>query len=680
MKDIVAMNSLKKLSRRQRQLIRVVIGAVIFAGLFVVEHLTEPLFDTWWQVALAAYLVPYIVLGLPVLLDAARGVRSGHMFDENFLMSVATIGAFALGEYPEAVAVMCFYEIGQLFESYAVDKSRDNIAALMDICPETANLEVDGQLKTVDPYKVEIGSIICVKPGERVPLDGIVEEGESQLDTSALTGESLPRAIVAGQEIISGAINLSGTLRVRTTKEFEDSTVSRILELVENAASEKAPTEAFITRFARYYTPIVCGLALAIAILPPLFTGFNFASWIERGLIFLVVSCPCALVISVPLSFFGGIGGASRKGILIKGSTYLESLSKVDTMLFDKTGTLTKGSFEVSRVVPSPKTDMKESQLLELAALAESYSNHPIAISVREAWQRFLCGEQTPTDATDAAVAADAVDESGTSPEETPILQGSTQLDLQRVSDAEEISGRGIKCSIDGHVVLAGNDKLMHENGVEIIDTSEQATVLHIARDGGYLGRIEIKDVIKEDTAVALAQLEQCGVTNRVMLTGDRQEVAAAISAEVGISEYHAELLPEGKIEYLKRYLQRAHKADKAGKKHAVAFVGDGINDAPALMLADVGIAMGALGSDAAIEAADIVLMDDSLSHLGEAMRISRSTMRIVWQNIVFALGVKIIILLLAALGLANMWLAIFGDVGVTVIAILNAMRALRVV
>ena len=582
--------------------------------------------------SLVIFLVPYLVLGWPVLKKAARNIAAGHVFDENFLMCVATIGALCLAEFPEAVAVMLFYQIGDLFEDYAVDKSRDSIAEMMDICPEQAYIERNGEIEAVDPDEVEVGTIIVVRPGERVPLDGIIVKGETELDTAALTGESLPRNVFTGDPIASGSINLSSTIYIETTKEFEDSTVSRILELVEDAASEKAPMENFITRFARYYTPIVCLLALLIAIIPPFFTGFVWADWVQRALIFLVVSCPCALVISVPLSFFGGIGGASKRGILIKGSNYLEALSHVKTILFDKTGTITKGTFSVSKIEP---IGMSREELLRIAAMAEAYSNHPIALSIRK--------------------------------------EHEAPLDLDRVSETTEIAGQGVRCVIDGQVVLAGNARLMEANGIAAAMNETKTTVLHIAIDGEYRGSIEVEDTIKEDSVEAIQRIKELGVAHTVMLTGDREEVAAHIAHEAGLDEYHAGLLPEGKIDFLRSYLDEAPKGEK------VAFVGDGINDAPALIRSDVGIAMGAMGSDAAIEAADIVFMDDKLSRLADGIGISRKTMRIVYQNIVFALGVKLLVLVLAALGIANMWEAIFADVGVSVIAILNAMRALKV-
>lgn len=626
------------MTKRGKEILRVGIGAALFAAAVIIVALLAPELDSLQAalpypfLSLVIFLVPYLVLGWPVLKKAARNIAAGHVFDENFLMCVATIGALCLAEFPEAVAVMLFYQIGDLFEDYAVDKSRDSIAEMMDICPEQAYIERNGEIEAVDPDEVEIGTTIVVRPGERVPLDGIIVKGETELDTAALTGESLPRNVFTGDPIASGSINLSSTIYIETTKEFEDSTVSRILELVEDAASEKAPMENFITRFARYYTPIVCLLALLIAVIPPFFTGFDWADWVQRALIFLVVSCPCALVISVPLSFFGGIGGASKRGILIKGSNYLEALSHVKTILFDKTGTITKGTFSVSKIEP---IGMSHEELLRIAAMAEAYSNHPIALSIRK--------------------------------------EHEAPLDLGRVSETTEIAGQGVRCMIDGQVVLAGNARLMEANGITTAINETKTTVLHIAIDGEYRGSIEVEDTIKEDSVDAIQRIKELGVTHTVMLTGDREEVAAHIAHEAGLDEYHAGLLPEGKIDFLRSYLDEAPKGEK------VAFVGDGINDAPALIRSDVGIAMGAMGSDAAIEAADIVFMDDKLSRLADGIGISRKTMRIVYQNIVFALGVKLLVLVLAALGVANMWEAIFADVGVSVIAILNAMRALKV-
>lgn len=626
------------MTKRGKEILRVSIGAALFVAAVIIVALATPALDSlqatlpYPLLSLVIFLVPYLVLGWPVLKKAARNIAAGHVFDENFLMCVATIGALCLAEFPEAVAVMLFYQIGDLFEDYAVDKSRDSIAEMMDICPEQAYIERNGEIEAVDPDEVEIGTIIVVRPGERVPLDGVIVKGETELDTAALTGESLPRNVFTGDPIASGSINLSSTIYIETTKEFEDSTVSRILELVEDAASEKAPMENFITRFARYYTPIVCLLALLIAIIPPFFTGFDWADWVQRALIFLVVSCPCALVISVPLSFFGGIGGASKRGILIKGSNYLEALSHVKTILFDKTGTITKGAFSVSKIEP---IGMSREELLRIAAMAEAYSNHPIALSIRK--------------------------------------EHEAPLDLDRVSETTEIAGQGVRCVIDGQVVLAGNARLMEANGIAAAMNETKTTVLHIAIDGEYRGSIEVEDTIKEDSVEAIQRIKELGVAHTVMLTGDREEVAAHIAHEAGLDEYHAGLLPEGKIDFLRSYLDEAPKGEK------VAFVGDGINDAPALIRSDVGIAMGAMGSDAAIEAADIVFMDDKLSRLADGIGISRKTMRIVYQNIVFALGVKLLVLVLAALGIANMWEAIFADVGVSVIAILNAMRALKV-
>lgn len=626
------------MTKRGKEILRVSIGAALFVAAVIIVALATPALDSlqatlpYPLLSLVIFLVPYLVLGWPVLKKAARNIAAGHVFDENFLMCVATIGALCLAEFPEAVAVMLFYQIGDLFEDYAVDKSRDSIAEMMDICPEQAYIERNGEIEAVDPDEVEVGTIIVVRPGERVPLDGVIVKGETELDTAALTGESLPRNVFTGDPIASGSINLSSTIYIETTKEFEDSTVSRILELVEDAASEKAPMENFITRFARYYTPIVCLLALLIAIIPPFFTGFVWADWVQRALIFLVVSCPCALVISVPLSFFGGIGGASKRGILIKGSNYLEALSHVKTILFDKTGTITKGSFSVSKIEP---IGMSREELLRIAAMAEAYSNHPIALSIRK--------------------------------------EHEAPLDLDRVSETTEIAGQGVRCVIDGQVVLAGNARLMEANGIAAAMNETKTTVLHIAIDGEYRGSIEVEDTIKEDSVEAIQRIKELGVAHTVMLTGDREEVAAHIAHEAGLDEYHAGLLPEGKIDFLRSYLDEAPKGEK------VAFVGDGINDAPALIRSDVGIAMGAMGSDAAIEAADIVFMDDKLSRLADGIGISRKTMRIVYQNIVFALGVKLLVLVLAALGIANMWEAIFADVGVSVIAILNAMRALKV-
>lgn len=585
------------------------------------------------------YLIPYLIAGGGVLVKAVKNLAKGNALDENFLMAIASLGAFAMVFFPdsdphmaEGAAVMIFYQVGELFEDFAVGKSRKSIKEMMDIAPDYANVMRSGELVQVDPYDVNPGDQIVVKPGERVPLDGVVIAGDSKVDTAALTGESVPRSLKPGDEIISGCINLSGVLTVRVAKAFDESTVSRILELVENAAEKKAKTENFITRFARYYTPIVVGCAVALAIIPPLLGG-SWSDWLFRAMCFLVVSCPCALVISVPLSFFGGIGGASKLGILIKGSNYLETLSKVDTVVFDKTGTLTTGTFEVTEIYPEGGFDDKG--LLELAAAAEHFSDHPIALSVKEAF-------------------------AGT-------------VDPARITDAQEISGYGVSAKVDGRTVLVGNARLMEREGLSAPAVSSVGTVMHVAADGVYAGYIVISDVVKQNAAAAVKDLYAAGIKSTVMLTGDREEVAAHVAQELGISEHHAQLLPQDKVGYLERYL--GEEADKG----CVAFVGDGINDAPVLARADVGIAMGAMGSDAAIEAADIVLMDDDPRSIARAMRVSRKTMRIVWQNIIFAIGIKLAILVLAAIGLANMWLAVFGDVGVSVLAILNAMRCLRV-
>ena len=630
----------KKL-RRWRN--RIVLAIAIFAAILLGERLgllgalfgaAEP------YVAFALYLIPFLIAGHDVLRKAWRNIRRGEAFDEAFLMTVATIGAFATIAFPDAepqmaegCAVMLFYQVGEIFQSYAVGQSRKSIAAMMDIAPDYANVERDGRLEQVDPGEVAVGTVIVVKPGERVPIDGVVTEGASQLDTAALTGESVPRHVEAGSDVVSGCVNMTGLLRVRTTKPFGESTVSRILELVENASEKKARTENFITRFARVYTPIVVFAALALAVVPPLAGMGPWSDWVLRGLTFLVVSCPCALVISVPLSFFGGIGGASRLGILVKGSNYLELLSKVDTVVFDKTGTLTSGTFNVMAVHPEAGVDAD--YVLSRAAHAEAFSDHPIALSVRAAY-------------------------SGT-------------VDRQRVTDVTEESGHGVRASVDEHVVLVGNDKLMAEHGASWHECDLAGTVLHVTVDGTYVGHIVIADVVKDDAEAAVRDLHAAGVRRCVMLTGDRADVAEAVGGRLGIDEVRAQLLPQDKVSEVERLLS----SEKDGAR--LAFVGDGINDAPVLMRADVGIAMGAMGSDAAIEAADVVLMDDRPSKVALAMRVARRTMRIVWQNIIFALGVKIAILVLAALGIANMWLAVFGDVGVAMIAILNAMRAMRV-
>ena len=639
--------------KQKAMLSRIIAAFIIYITLAVADHmeiLPEGL-GVWGKMAL--YLVPYVLIGWDIVYKAFRNIRNGQVFDENFLMTVATFGAFGVGEYSEAVAVMLFYQVGELFQSYAVNRSRQSITELMDICPEYANIEEDGQLKQVDPDDVQVGDIIVVKAGERIPLDGKVVFGNSMVDTSALTGESVPRKVAEGDDIISGCVNGSGLLRVQVTKEFDDSTVAKILELVENASSKKAHVENFITRFARYYTPLVVMGAVLLAVIPPLFFGQSWSEGIRRACTFLVISCPCALVISVPMSFFSGIGAASKKGVLIKGSNYLEALSEMDTIVFDKTGTLTKGEFKVTEIhavagspVPEasevPRTrvwaasqpsDEKKRSLLELAALAESYSDHPISRSIKDAW-------------------------------------GDT-MDLNRVSNAQEISGHGVRAEIDGHTVLAGNSKLMKEMNVAYQECMSMGTVVYVAMDGIYCGYIVIADSIKDEAFEAIKNLKKVGVRRTIMLTGDKKEVGEAVAARLGLDEVHAELLPGDKVAKVEELLAR-----QTGK-HRLAFVGDGINDAPVLSRADVGIAMGSMGSDAAIEAADIVLMDDNPARIADVVRISRKTMSIVKQNIAFALGVKAVVLLMGAAGAANMWEAVFADVGVSVIAILNAMRAL---
>ena len=619
--------------KQKKMLVRIVISAAL---LVLVNLLPLP----FWA-RCAVYAAAYFCVGWDILRKAALGIKNRQVFDENFLMAVATLGAIALavkegsGDFNEAVAVMLFYQIGELFQSVAVGKSRRSIAALMDIRPDSANLEVDGKLEEVDPDEVPVGSVIVVNPGERVPIDGVVLEGASSLNTAALTGESAPRDVGAGDEIISGCINMSGVLRIRTTKEFGESTVSRILELVENASSNKSRSENFISRFARVYTPAVCFGALALALLPPLvrlMMGLDplFGDWAYRALTFLVISCPCALVISIPLSFFAGIGGASREGILIKGSNYLETLSKVKTVVFDKTGTITKGVFEVSGVHHS---DRDEAEIIEFAAHAECASSHPISRSL--------------------------------------VRRYGKEPDRARVKDIEEISGHGVTATVDGVSVAAGNDKLMQRLGVEYIPCGSAGTVIHVALDGQYAGHILISDLEKEDVREALSALREAGVTRTVMLTGDAESAAKQVAERVGIDEYHSGLLPGDKVTIVEKLLK------ELGSSGRLAFAGDGINDAPVLSRADIGIAMGALGSDAAIEAADVVLMDDDPMKISRAIKISRKCLRIVYQNIVFALAVKLVCLLLGALGLAGMWAAIFADVGVMVLAVLNAMRAL---
>ena len=611
--------------KQKRMLFRVLASAVLFAVALLLPT------EGWLR--LFTFLIPYAVIAWDVLWRAVRNIAHGQVFDENFLMSLATVGALATGEYPEAVFVMLFYQVGELFQSYAVDQSRKSITSLMDIRPDYANIEVDGQLRQVDPEDVAVGDTIVIKAGERIPLDGVVLEGASNVDTAALTGESLPREAQPGDDVISGCVNLSGLLRVRVTKGFEESTVAKILDLVENSSSKKAKAENFITKFARYYTPAVVLAAVALALLPPLFTSIQWVDSIQRALNFLVVSCPCALVISVPLSFFGGIGGASKNGILVKGGNYLEVLAKTELVVFDKTGTLTRGVFNVTAIHPD---HCGEAQLLELAALAESYSDHPISRSLKEAYGK--------------------------------------ELDASRVSNVEELSGRGVRATVDGRQICAGNDKLMEDIGVSWHPCHRVGTTVHVASDGVYLGHIVISDEVKPDAKEAITALKACGVRRTVMLTGDAKAVGESVAQELGLDEVHTQLLPADKVTRVEALL------GEVSPKGALAFVGDGINDAPVLSRADIGIAMGGLGSDAAIEAADIVLMDDKPSKLADAIRIARRTLAIVRQNIVFALAVKFLVLALSAAGAANMWEAVFADVGVSVIAILNAMRALKTV
>lgn len=642
--------------KQKNMLTRILVTAVLYAALVAADHMKmiPAVFEGWKLLFL--YLIPYFVIGWDILYKAVRNIKNGQIFDENFLMAVATIGAFGVNEYSEAVAVMLFYQVGELFQSYAVNRSRQSITDLMDICPEYANIEEDGQLKQVDPDDVEVGDIIVIKPGEKIPLDGKVVFGESMVDTSALTGESVPRTVKEGDDLVSGCVNGNGLLRAEVTKEFDDSTVAKILELVENASSKKAHVENFITRFARHYTPAVVIGAVVLAVIPPLFAGQSWAEWVRRACTFLVISCPCALVISVPMSFFSGIGAASKKGVLVKGSNYLEIMSKLHTVVFDKTGTLTKGEFKVARIYSAdeeadtagngenesgesaengtdPRSE-KQRKVLELAALAESYSDHPISRSIRDAWGK--------------------------------------KVDQSRVSDAREISGHGVKVKIDGKMVLAGNGKLMDEEGISYTECDSIGTVVYVAEDGRFLGSIVIADGIKDGVKDAIQRLKRAGVSKTVMLTGDRRNVAEAVAKEIGLDEVHAQLLPGDKVDAVESLMKFLPESKK------LAFVGDGINDAPVLSRADVGIAMGSMGSDAAIEAADVVLMDDDPGKIADIVRISRKTMGIVMQNIVFALGVKFVVLAMGAFGVANMWEAVFADVGVSVIAILNAMRALK--
>ncbi len=622
--------------KQKKMLIRILVAAALLIALHFIPVAGIPRF--------VLYLVPYFVIGYDILLKAGRGIRNRQIFDESFLMAIATIGAIALalydrsGDYTEAVAVMLFYQVGEWFQSYAVDRSRRNITDLMDIRPDYANLEIGGKLQKADPDDIAVGSVIVVQPGEKVPIDGIVLEGSSTLNTSALTGESLPRDAETGDEVISGCINMTGVLRIRTTKEFDESTVSKILDLVENASSRKSKSENFISKFARIYTPAVCIAALALAVLPPLVRllamGISpeWGMWIYRALTFLVISCPCALVISIPLSFFAGIGGASREGILVKGSNYLETLSKTGVVVFDKTGTLTQGVFEVNGIHHS---EMEDHKILEYAALAESSSSHPISRSLQRAYGK--------------------------------------EIDRSRVTDIREISGNGVTAKVDGIPVAAGNDKLMERLNIPYISCHQAGTVIHMAIDGAYAGHILISDRVKPHAEEAISALKAAGVRKTVMLTGDRRAAAEQVAEQLGIDEVYSELLPAGKVEKVEELMEAGTEKSK------LAFVGDGINDAPVLRRADIGIAMGAMGSDAAIEAADVVLMDDDPLKISKAVRISRKCLGIVYQNIVFAIGVKMICLVLGALGIANMWLAIFADVGVMIIAVLNAIRALFV-
>ena len=667
--------------KQKKLLTRIIVALVLFVAIEVAAQtgVLAAAFgnpgDVYAEFAL--FLIPYLIAGYDVIAGALRGLVHGHALDEDFLMTVATFGAFALVLFPdtephmaEGAAVMLFFQVGELFQSYAVDKSRQSIADMMDIAPEYANVMEEGKLKQVDPFELAPDDEFIVMPGERIPLDGTVLTGESQIDTAALTGESVPRTARPGDEVISGCVNLTAKLVVRATKPFEDSTVSRILELVENAAEKKARTENFITRFARVYTPIVVGVAAVLAIVPPLLFGGQWSDWILRGLTFLVVSCPCALVISVPLSFFGGIGGASRLGILVKGSNYLEALGSTETVVFDKTGTLTDGTFSVTELIGAP--GVSEAELADIAAAAETFSTHPIAQSVR-AYRDSLTTDARPDSDNDANLAQPDSDSTttGARPDSGSITTA------ERVRDVREISGQGVEAVVDGRNVLVGNGKLMAAHDIAFTATDVPGTVLYVAADGTYLGAIVIADTVKPDAARAIADLRAAGVKKTVMLTGDRAPVARAVAAELGIDEVHAELLPQDKVAEVEALLAQTER-DTNGKGK-LAFVGDGINDAPVLTRADIGIAMGAMGSDAAIEAADIVLMNDDPDDIARAIHLARRTMGVVWQNIVFALGVKFAVLVLAAFGIANMWMAVFADVGVAVIAILNAMRAMNV-
>ena len=620
--------------KQKKVLIRIIVSTVLLAGIMIITKLVE--INKWIQFAL--YLVPYLIIGYDILKKALKGIFKGQIFDENFLMAVATVGAVALGEFSEGAAVMLFYQIGELFQSVAVGKSRKNITSLMDIRPDYANVELNGKLEKIDPDDVEIGTEIVVNPGEKVPIDGIIISGDSTLNTSALTGESVPRSAKVGNEIISGCINLTGVLKIKTTKEFGDSTVSKILDLVENSSMKKSKSENFITKFARYYTPAVCGGALLLAILPPIIrlisgNGAMWGEWITRALTFLVISCPCALVISIPLSFFAGIGCASANGVLVKGSNYLEALSDTQYVVFDKTGTLTKGVFEVTGIYPANNFD--KDTLIRLAAFAENASSHPISVSLKKNYGK--------------------------------------EINIDEVSDIQEIAGHGVSALVDGKRIFAGNIKLMKKENIAVECEHDEGTVVYVSCDGEYAGCIVISDVVKENSKKAILSLKKSGIDKTVMLTGDSKQAAERVAKSLGLDEYHAELLPADKVEWVEKLLSQ-----KSAKKK-LAFVGDGINDAPVLSRADIGIAMGALGSDAAIEAADIVLMDDDPSKIALARKISVHTLKIVKENIIFALAIKAICLVLGALGIANMWVAIFADVGVMILAVLNAIRALKI-
>lgn len=618
--------------KQKKMLVRIIITFVLFAALMAVEHLGEldVINDTYWEFLI--YVLVYTFIGYDIVFKAFRNIRHGQIFDENFLMMLATFGAFGVGEYSEAVAVMLFYQVGELFQAYAVGKSRKSISDMMDICPEYANIETEQGICQVDPDDVEVGTIIVVKPGERVPIDGVVVEGESFVDTAALTGESVPRKVAVGEEIISGCVNGNATLKVKTTKEFDDSTVAKILELVESASSKKARVENFITRFAKYYTPAVTIGAAALAVIPPLVLSGGWSVWIQRACIFLVISCPCALVISVPLGFFGGIGAASKIGILVKGSNFLEATAQMTTIVFDKTGTLTKGEFKLAKTYP---VNCSEKELVRLAAYGEAYSNHPIAESIKEAYGQ--------------------------------------DIDLSKISDVEEIAGHGIHAFINGKEVYIGNEKLMNRQKISFEKCDSIGTIIYVAFDGKFAGSILIADEIKDGAKESIKAMKKVGVKKTVMLSGDQEEIVKRVAQELNVDEYHAQLLPGDKVEQVEKLLGEKNEKEK------LAFVGDGINDAPVLTRADIGIAMGSMGSDAAIEAADIVLMDDDVSKIASVVKISRKTLAIVKQNIVFALGVKALVLILGAIGMANMWEAVFADVGVSVIAIVNSMRTLKV-